>query len=122
MGDLQIGDERAHQAGLANAGGKRKAQRRKITLEIDNAGILAGDDVHRGGKIGGARRRHDLGNPVKDFETPALRRAQAQATRYGVDVTEIAHAASSPSNRPDCAGGGGAGSFSAIGRLATLSE
>ncbi|MNC42830.1 hypothetical protein D3C75_916590 [compost metagenome] len=34
MPQMQIGNEGAHQSGLAHAGGQRKAQRREIALEV----------------------------------------------------------------------------------------
>jgi len=37
---MQVSDERAHQAGLAHAGGQREAQRRKLALKVRQRGEL----------------------------------------------------------------------------------
>ena len=40
---VQVADERAHQPRLAHAGGQRKAERRKVALEVGDAWELASD-------------------------------------------------------------------------------
>ena len=44
---VQVGDERAHQPGLADAGGEREAERRKLALEVGDRRELAADGRQR---------------------------------------------------------------------------
>ena len=83
---MQIADECAHQPRLADARCQRKAQRRKVALEVGHGWKLAVDGLQRGGNVRTFPRRHDLGDAVQNFQRAALRRAQAQAAGDGVDV------------------------------------
>ncbi|MBB3592407.1 hypothetical protein FHX08_002751 [Rhizobium sp. BK529] len=89
MRDVQIGDERAHQARLAHAGRQREAKRGEVALEIADTWIFAADSLKRGVAIGALAQRDDLGDAAQDFETVALRLAQAEASGDGIDMTLV---------------------------------
>ena len=85
VGEVEVADERAHQARLADAGRQRKAEDGKFPLEVRDRRKLASNGVEAACESASFLRRHDLRDPVEDLQRPALRRAQAQATGDGVD-------------------------------------
>ena len=96
--EMQIGDERAHQARLADARGQRETERRELALEVGDCRELAANGGQRGVEVAALLRRDDLGDAVENFERTPLRRAKAQAAGDGVDVT-VHHLAPSIPNR-----------------------
>ena len=49
---VEVRDERTHEAGLANAGGKREAERGKIAIERGDGREGLTDDGERSGRVG----------------------------------------------------------------------
>ena len=90
LGDVQVGDERAHQPGLADPGGEREAQGRELPLEVRHARILGLDDRQGRGEVVVLAGVGDLADPFEDLQRLTLRRAEAQAARDRVD--DAAHA------------------------------
>src|SRR5580692_8574530 len=116
--NAKIGDERSHEARLADAGRQCEAERGKVPLEIRNARKLAADGRQRRSQVDLFGQRHDLSHTIEDFEAAALRRAQTHTPSDRVYMAKIAHVWSPSSNNLTCLGRLAFGF--AIGRLATL--
>ncbi len=83
---MQVADEGTHQPCLADAGGKREAQRWKLALEVRHRREFAANGFQRGSDVRALLGRHDFGDAVENFQRVPLRRAQAQSASDGVDV------------------------------------
>ncbi len=112
VGEVQVADEGAHQARLADARRQGEAEGREIALEIGDARVFGPEHVERGLNIARLLRRRDLRDPVQDLQGLPLRRAQAEPAGDGVDLP--VHQASSPKSRCCPSRGGTAGRFSTI--------
>ena len=88
-GQVQIGDERAHQPGLADAGRQGEAERRELALEVRDGRELGLDRrqsaLSRSAPFSSGTISRDA---VEDLERLALRRAQAEAAGDGVDMAD----------------------------------
>ena len=95
---MQVGDERAHQAGLSDTSGERKAKAWKFALEIGDGWELAANGGQRHAQVTTLLRGDDLGNAIENFERASLWRTKAQAAGDRVDMT-VHHLPPSDPNR-----------------------
>jgi len=86
-GQVQITDKRTHQPGFADAGSQGKTERRKFTFKVFHRGKFALDGCHQSSCINPFAGRSNFGDAMENFQRMALRRPQAQAAGYGVNVS-----------------------------------
>jgi len=94
LGSVQPGDEGAHEAGLADAGREREAQRREVAVEALHLRELDLDGCQRGGEVGRLLEPQQLAHARQDRQGLALRRPQAQAVGDGLGVPHAAQGSS----------------------------
>lgn len=85
-GEVQVADEGAHEARLADAGRKGEAEGGKVPFEVGDGWELALYCGKRCREITALLRRHNLCDAIENLQRCTLRRAQAQASGDGIDV------------------------------------
>ena len=65
---MQISDEGSHKACFADAGRQREAKGWELALKVGNCRELTVDGAERPLEVGAFPRRHNLSDPVENFE------------------------------------------------------
>jgi hypothetical protein len=65
---MKVADKGAHQARLADPGGKGETKGRKLALKVGNRRKLAADQFQDSGSICILARWRNLGDAMQDFE------------------------------------------------------
>ena len=91
MGQVQVGDEGAHQPRLADAGGQREAQRRELALEVLQRREFGLQCRQHGRDIPlvGEHVRRGLDGACQPFEGLGLRRAEREAATDRVEDASV---------------------------------
>lgn len=81
LGEIEVRDERTHQASLADAGSECEAKRREFALEVFDLWEFSLNGRQRRGGIAFLRQRNDVGHSRENLKRVTLGQTKRKALR-----------------------------------------